>query len=481
MGRNRVVTNIFDVQRTRSIIDISTLNEENYKAISPDTRGLTIDWDVHEALEIKNPLNRRGNILFGCYTSAGGFYFQEQNKNHQIVWEYWSTDLIYDQPGDYFHFNSLDVHPITGDIVCSFRNCNTIACFNYRTKNIDWAIDVTGAFAAVMINTALIKFLSPINEPSGYYGTINQHDARWHYDIAPLTYGNNIISVFDNQSATGTAARGVIYEIDLINYNAINRGNIVAPSAASSGYMGSYKIQRELNGTYSHVLDYVQHHPNLYEFDDDGTGMPNGNILFSMDLPGDLYRISKARPVDLDIISMRKTSGMPISTLLVADQLWNTSSSTNVTVNSLTSVTKTGGLDGWNDAQIYSNTSYIKPFFSIQLSSLTGGSLGVFGLSENPATSIDWVNINYGWLFDLTVPNAQIYELGVQISIPVSPITNVNSVYEINFDGTNINYLVDGVNVRSVARTSQYALYCNLCIFGANLTLSNIYFNQYIN
>jgi len=200
-----------------------------------------------------------------------------------------------------------------------------------------------------------------------------------------------------------------------------------------------------------------------------------------MDLPGDLYRISKARPVDLDIIAMRKTSGMPISTLLVADQLWNSGAATNVTINSLTSVTKTGGLDGWNDAQIYSNTSYIKPFFSIQLSSLTGGSLGVFGLSENPATSIDWVNINYGWLFDLTVPNAQIYELGVQISIPVSPITNVNSVYEINFDGTNINYLVDGVNVRSVARTSQYALYCNLCIFGANLTLSNIYFNQYIN
>jgi len=481
MGKNRVVTNIFDTGRYRTIIDISTLTEENFKAITPDTRGLDINWDVHEALEIKNPLNRRGNMIFGCYTSAGGFYFQEQNKNHQIVWEFWSYDLINNEGGDYFHFNSLDVHPITGDIVCSFRNCSTVACFNYRTKNIDWAIDTTGAFAAVVINTSLIKFLTPTNEPSGYNGTSNQHDARWHYDIAPITFGNNIISIYDDRSSVGNAARGVIYEIDLINNLAINRGNAFAPSGASSGYMGSYKIQRELNGTYSHVVDYVQQHPNLYEFADDGTGMPvSGNILLSMDFPGDLYRISKARPIDLDIVAMRKTSGMPISTLLVADQLWNSDTATSVNVNSLTSLTNTG-ITGFNNSQIYTNLSYIKPTMNIKLTSITLPYHFIIGFSENPSSSVNYNNVNYGWSFDTTIPYAIVFENGNNTSVTVNPITNENSVYEINFDGTNINYLVDGVNIRSIIRTSSNPLYLVVYMYENGLTISNIYFDNYAN
>jgi len=482
MGKNRVITNIFDVNRTRTIVDVSTLIEENYKVITPDTRGNIVDWDVHEVLEIKDPLDRRGNIIFGSYVS-GGFYFQEQNNNHQIVWEFWSSDLINAQGGDYFHFNSIDVHPINGDLIISFRNCSTIACINYETKNIEWAIDPTGDFAAVIKNTSLVNFLTATNEPihggNQYNGTSMQHDARWQYEIEPLTPGNNVISAYDDQSGTGWTARGVIYEIDLINSHAIHRGSAFAPSGGSSGYMGSYKIQREIDGTFSHVVDYVQQHNCLYEFADNGVGIPTGNILLTMDLPGDLYRICKARPADLDIEVMRKTSGMPISTLLDVGQFWNIPAATNVTVNSLTSVTKNVATNAY-DTQIYSIISYIKPSFSIQLTTLTTGTvLGVFGLSENPSASVGYFNINYGWNFDLTNINAQIYESGIYINTPVSLITDVNSIYEINFDGVNINYLVDGVNVRSVARKNYNPLYCNLCIAAPNLTLNNIYFNPY--
>jgi len=482
MGKNRVVTDIFDVNRTRTIIDVSSLIEENYKVVTPDTRGNIVDWDVHEALEVKNPIERRGNMIFGSYVS-GGFYFQEQNKNHQIVWEFWSSDLINPQYGDYFHFNSIDIHPLNGNLVISFRNCSTIACINYETKNIDWAIDPTGAFATVVITSSLTKFLTPTNEPlyGGYQynGTQMQHDARWHYDTEPLTRDNDVISAYDDQSGSGWAARGVIYEIDLVNNNAIHRGSVFSPTNASSGYMGSYKVQREINGSYSHVVDYVQQHNNLYEYQDDGSGMPTGNVLLSMDFPGDLYRISKARPIDLDINIMRKTSGMPISTLLDVGQLWNVAAATNVTVNSLTSVTKTVATSAY-DTQIYSIVSYIKPSFSIQLTTLTPSSatgLGVFGISENPSTGLEFDTINYGMNIDLNGPFIQIHELGVYIS--QTTITDVNSIYEINFDGVNVNYLINGVSVRSVARKSYNPLYCNLCIFEGNLTLDNIYFNQY--
>ena len=482
MGKNKLITNLDTGNNARTVIDVSNLEEENYVPISPDSRENVISWDVHESLQIKNPLARRGNIIF-FFNTDGKFYIQEQNKNHEIVWEFWSEDLINIQSGDYFHFSSLDVHPINGNLLCSFRNCSTIACINYVTKNIDWAIDPTGGFATAVKNTSLIKFLIPTNEPLylefQYNGTSGQHDSRWNYSINPLTSGQDIISAFDNQSFnSGQPARGVIYEINLVNNQALHRGSVFSPDSASSGYMGSYKIQREINGTFSHVVDYVQQHPCLYEFEDNGNGMPTGNILLSMDLPGDLYRISKARPIDLDIIDMRKTSCMPISTLLIASQLWNSAASTNVTVNSLTSVTKTNNSDSY-DAQIYSITSYVKPYFSIKLTTFTN--LGVVGLSENPAASIEYANIDYGWNFDLTGPSARIYELGSLISTVVNPITNIDSIYEINFDGTNVNYLVDGVNVRSVARTSSNALFCNLCIYAANITLSNIYFNQYIN
>jgi hypothetical protein len=482
MGKNRLITNIETSNIARTVIDVSTLIEQNFRPISPDSRGnIVLHWDQHESYEVSNPLARRGNIMFFYHTTAGGFYIQEQNRNRQIVWEFWSYDLITNQTGDYFHFDSLDVHPINGSILCSFRNCSTIACINYSTKNIDWAIDPTGDFTTAVITPNLINFLTPTNEPlyngNQYDGTSGQHDCRWHYNIAPLTTNNDIISVYDDQTTTAYTARGVIYEIDLTNSNAIQRASVFSPNNANSGYMGSYKVQREITGTYSHVLDYVQQRNNLTEYQDDGTGMPTGNILLIMDLPGDLYRISKARPIDLDIVAMRKTSGMPLSTLLDVEQLWNIAGATTVTVNNLTSITKTSTNNAY-DSQIYSKISYIKPTFSVQLSTITGSQLvGTFGFSEIPSASTSNSNVNYGWAFDLTIPAAQIYELGNLVLSPVSPIVKAKSIYEINFDGTNVNYLVDGLNVRSTPRSSTNYLYLNLLPYQASLNLSNIYFN----
>jgi hypothetical protein len=119
-----------------------------------------------------------------------------------------------------------------------------------------------------------------------------------------------MISAYDDQSITGNPARGVIFEIDLSGNTATYRSGVYA-DGGSSGYMGSYRVIKEQN-TISHVVDWVQQHPNLGEY------KLNSDLsqtkIFEMDLPGDLYRITKATPSQLLINSMRKTSGLPYFT-----------------------------------------------------------------------------------------------------------------------------------------------------------------------
>jgi hypothetical protein len=484
MGKNRVITVIFDGSRPRTVINVATLEEENYLMLE-DSRGTYQGWDVHEVLEIQNPLVRRGNILYLSYSN--GFYIQEQNKNHQIVWEFWSIDLVANNAPEFFHVNALDVHPITGDILCSFRNCSTIACINFNTKNVDWAIDPSGAFANVLRFPLRTKILTILNEPVifdvKYNGTNAQHDTRWHYELDPLTPGNFMISAYDNQSFSGApAARGVIYEI---NYNlgtAIWRGNAYSNSG-TSGYMGSYKIIRESNNSTSHVMDYVQQHPPLVEYAGDEYGMPTQTRLFEMDIGGDNYRISKARPIDLDIVEMRKTSGMPYSTLTSAvEQIWNVALATGVTVTSFDTVIKTSSFTSIWDSSIFTQASYIKPRISFQISSLTspeiGGAIGC-GLSENPKSSVDYSVINYGIFFDVNFPDNQIYlyELGNHI-LPTFTITNVNTIYRVEYDGTNVKYYAGSVLLRSVAKTSSTRMYGTVCMF-QSYAVQKIHFDEY--
>jgi len=314
---NLVTTAIFDGSRPRTVINVSTLEEKNYRML-PSTRYGQTGWDVHETLQVTAP-GRNGNMIYLSYVN--GFYIQEQSATSQeIVWEFYSSDFFNSTDPEFFHVNAIDVHPVTGNLICSFRTCSTTACINYTTGNVDWVIDSNGQLYGQCINPTLIKFLIPTNEPiiggSQYYGTSAQHDCRWHPELTPLTTGNNIISIFDDQSFNGRPyARGVVYEIDLTNDNAIWRGNVYSDIGGESGYMGSYKIITEANNTTSHVLDWVQQHPCLVEYAGDQYGMPTQTELFRMDLPGDHYRISKAKPSDLDIIKMRLTSGMPYSTV----------------------------------------------------------------------------------------------------------------------------------------------------------------------
>ena len=251
------------------------------------------------------------------YTDTNMFQVEEVTFK-QIVWEWWSTDYFNTQDNEFFHINSNDIHPVTGNIVISCRTCSSIICIEYSTKNILWVIDSDGQLAAQFKDSSNVKFLIPTGEPniagSDYYGVGLQHDARWHIDIDPLTPGNDIVSIYDDETGNRRPrARGVIYEIDLTNNLAIFRSNVYHDST-NSGYMGSYNIVKEDNNSYSHVLDWVQMHPCLQEFAGDSVGMGTQTLLYQMDLPGDHYRIIKAKPSEMSIEAMRRTSGLPFST-----------------------------------------------------------------------------------------------------------------------------------------------------------------------
>jgi hypothetical protein len=62
------------------------------------------------------------------------------------------------------------------------------------------------------------------------------------------------------------------------------------------------------------VVNFVEQHPQLVEYLGTSNGMPSQSIVFAMNLPGDLYRIDKATPDQMDIAAMRRTAGMPYST-----------------------------------------------------------------------------------------------------------------------------------------------------------------------
>jgi len=396
----------------------------------PTTRNgnsYAYEFGSHELLEITSPPERRGNVVYNTFVSAPapgsqaitdkayGVYVQEQAPNGTIAWEWWTSDRFDQtslaQNASFFHMNSVDVHPVTGDMLLSCRQCSAIVCVDYATKNVKWIIQ--GASqpwgnidqTANQYTTETAQWLTLEGEPSigdyQYLGPEGQHHAKWATHIDPLTPGNEVISVFDNQvgffpgggtitpktvtalvqsgttvtgtstnhgfatgsyvkiigadqsvfngifnvtvvnsstftytvnssdsqTATGTlratraltyfphsvdspAARGTVYEIDLTQNKAIHRSSAFAPNGRS-GYLGSYHVMLHENGVYSHVLDFNQQHPQLVEYEDvDGNGTSPGDIIYAVDFPGDIYRITKVSKNYFDLDYLRVTAGL---------------------------------------------------------------------------------------------------------------------------------------------------------------------------
>ena len=306
---NSVITNPFGGPRTALVLkNGGFIQAQSFNMLHSPTYG-DPSWEVHEARKIKLPASRAENIIGQAYFN--GIYIQEQSVSNDLVWEWSSNEYFSSQDPETYHVNSLDVHPVTGNIVVSMRSVSAVMCIEYSTKDVLWAIDPTEALRAQAISpkTDNTKWLTINNEPEhgahAYNGTSAQHDARWHVDITPLTAGNDVISIYDDESFNGYDARGVVYEINYANGTATQRSSIFCPG--TSGYMGSYTILAE-NGSFSHTIDAVQIHPCTLEY----RGSIDGEktAVFRMDLPGDNYRIIKVPNSFFDINILRYTCGI---------------------------------------------------------------------------------------------------------------------------------------------------------------------------
>lgn len=308
---NRVVLNFPSGSRCSVQITSDANLLKNYNLVGG------YSWDIHDAQEVATPGPRKGNMMGLVYLN--GFYLQEMDQSNQKVWEWFSSEYFNANGNpEYFHTNSVDINAVTGNILISSRHTGTVMCIDFSTKQVLWVLQgqpyLSGTAQAIAIpnTTANTKWLVPYNEPivAGfqYQGPRGNHDARWHPEIAPLTPGNEVFSVYDDQSGNNSRARGVIYEVDLANNRAIFRSHVYHDSGVS-GYMGSYTVVKEADNTFTHTVNYVQQHPSMVEYAGDTNGNGSQTKTLALDFSGDNYRLIKVRRDFFNIDYLRNTAG----------------------------------------------------------------------------------------------------------------------------------------------------------------------------
>ena len=151
--------------------------------------------------------------------------------------------------------------------------------------------------------------------------------------------------------------------------------------------------------------------------------------------------------------------------------LW-TPNLVNVTSTSGHTTITRGGTNNndWTQARIFSSEGISGPcYVSFKASQLSSAIM--IGLNSDPSTGINYTNLDYAWYasWDLPSPNtpAFIYENGTGIT-PSSNIYSTSTVFEIIYDGSNVNYYMDGVLKRSVARASTLPLYLDSSFYTVN-------------
>lgn len=348
MSKNKVVTNSW-VNETRGILEIkNTYITGTYYNPVNDSNGDPVSgpyvWDNHEAQELTGPIERKGNFIAAAYVNDG-FYLQEQTAAGELAWDWYSIEAFSDTNCERYHLNSVDVHPINGDIICSLRHTSSIICIEYATKNVKWVLqggNPFGAFGndpqplqnfAQGSRTASTKWIvqenivgEPNYEGDQYDGTCAQHDARYHTNIEPVHGPNNvIISIFDDQTSNFQYSRGVIYEIDEENGIAYHRFSVFSndensPSLPQSQFMGSYTVLKESDNSYSHIITLVNSNNAIIEYN--GGSIPENDyntadkvLAFDISNYGnDIYRFIKVPTTHFNINNLRNTAGLSLNT-----------------------------------------------------------------------------------------------------------------------------------------------------------------------
>jgi hypothetical protein len=300
--------NVFDVHHldTQQRTQIHTVN----RATNPT--------DLHELQQLPNGNHlllsyrlTRGVDLTGLPSNPPGHpnstiadcVIQEVDPQGGLVWKWKGSEHIDpvhentypamttvngEQVYDLFHCNSVEPSP-TGDLLVSARQLNAVFEIQRATGKILWKL------GGKPVNKDGAQILAIQNDP--HPSPVSQHDARF--------VSNGHITLFDNQSFTGTA-RGVEYALNLANGTATLVAQFPSPAGLSSFAMGSF---RRYSDGHSVAGWGITGSPGngalLTEFDSGGNDVLD--MSFSSGVAS--YRVVKAPVAMFDAQQLRHTAG----------------------------------------------------------------------------------------------------------------------------------------------------------------------------
>jgi hypothetical protein len=153
--------------------------------------------------------------------------------------------------------------------------------------------------------------------------------------------------------------------------------------------------------------------------------------------------------------------------------LW-TPNLTNITSTSgNTTMTKNTSGDSWVNARVYSSEGYTEPCHVSFKASQTNLAL-MISLNTNPVLKgVQYSTLDYAW-HPTTNGLAYIYESGTDRGSQGSYTTS--TIFQIIYDGVNINYYMDGVLKRSVARSGSGPLYLDSSFYSNSSIVNSLSF-----
>lgn len=203
---------------------------------------------------------------------------------------------------DPFHCNSIDVDPASGNLLVSGRNMDSVFYIDRQTSQVLWKM---GGSAYTKENAPYLALT-----PSEAFH--RQHDARlagsWSTDCG----GTGQVSLFDDETATGNPARGVVYNVTVGGGSGDHCGapgaklgwEYAGPGTASN--MGSFRISSDGSRVIGWGHGPV---PGLVFTEVDGRGRDLLDFHFTDDNAS--YRSIKVPLTAFDIGVLRETAGKP--------------------------------------------------------------------------------------------------------------------------------------------------------------------------
>lgn len=152
--------------------------------------------------------------------------------------------------------------------------------------------------------------------------------------------------------------------------------------------------------------------------------------------------------------------------------LWTPNLTNVISTSGNTTMTKNTSGTSWTNARVYSTEGYSEPCYVSFKASQTNLYTAI-GLNSDPATGINYTNIDYSWI-PRSNGYAGIYENGTDRSVE-TPYTT-STIFEIIYDGVNINYYTDGVLRRSIARSGSGPLYLDSSFYDNSVAVNNLSF-----